>query len=64
MPTRLACAISFRTAASPPRVGSRMARVPGAASRMAAVNPFSAAQSDRMSVSKSKPARLAMIATP
>jgi hypothetical protein len=45
MPTRLACAISFRTAASPPRVGSRIARVPGAASRSAPVSPFRAAQS-------------------
>ena len=65
MPTSEECAISFNVEARPPRVGSRMAWTAApAASRTSAIMPFSAAQSDRIWLSNSRPSRTLMMAMP
>ena len=64
MPTPAAIAISFSAAASPPRVASRAARVPGAASITAAIRCPRLRQSDCRSVASAMSPRAARIAAP
>ena len=63
-PTPEAAASSLRALDSPPRVGSRMARIVPQASSMTRHSPCSGAQSLRNSVSKSSPSRTLITAMP
>ncbi len=62
--TPLASANSFKVLASPPRVGSRKQRVPGAAASTAATRWLSGAASLAMPPGNESPPRLAMTAIP
>ncbi len=63
-PTRDAAANSFNVLDTPPRVGSRMARIPGQASSIARTRPFKGAVSLSRTVSNSIPSRTDMMAMP
>ena len=63
-PTFDAAASSFKVLDTPPRVGSRMARIPGQASSIALARPFKGAVSLSSTVSNSIPSRTDMMAMP
>ncbi len=58
------CTTSFATAASPPRVTSRMNRTPGATSSTRSIRPFRGATSDSSSTPSSSPSRRDITAMP
>ena len=64
MPHLRRSAISLSTVATPPRVASRMKRVPGAAASSASTRPCSGAQSLSIGASSARSPRAARIAAP
>ena len=63
-PTSASLAISLSTVATPPRVGSRMNRTPGAASSSCSTISLSGAVSEGMSASRLSSPRAISTATP